>query len=190
MKKYAVFLILFNSLIIYSQEKFEKEYRIKEDKVPKSAVEFISSLDFQKKVKWFAEESNDGKTFEAKVVYNKHKCSIEFSEQGEFIDLEKEVKFNSIESKNSSTILKNLRKEFLKFRIKKVQLQYIGNESDVYKTLFQSTTSEEIVKPNYEIVIKAKKDKSYSLYEILFNSQGKIIKQLKFKPTSSLNLEF
>lgn len=190
MKTYVTLFFLLICVISYSQEKFEKEYRIKEDKVPKSALHIINLWNFQKKVKWFVEESNEGKTFEAKVVHNKYKYSIEFTEQGKFIDLEKEVKFKSLETKVTSIIHENLSKEFSKFKIKKVQLQYNDSESEVYKTVFKLKTTQGISKPNYEIVVKAKKDKEYSVYEFLFDVQGNIIKKLKFKPISSLNLEF
>lgn len=90
----------------------------------------------------------------------------------------------------SSIIHENLSKEFSKFKIKKVQLQYNDCESEVYKTVFKLKTTQGISKPNYEIVVKAKKDKEYSVYEFLFDVQGNIIKKLKFKPISSLNLEF
>jgi uncharacterized protein YxjI len=51
---------------------------------------------FKKKVKWYIEEGNDGNTFEAKVVYKRHRYSIEFSEEGQILDVEKKVKFSEL----------------------------------------------------------------------------------------------
>ena len=63
---------LFITLLLWSiskgfgQQKFEKEYRIKSDDVPITAIKFIEKITDKKRLKWVAEESKDGKTIEAK----------------------------------------------------------------------------------------------------------------------------
>lgn len=71
--KLKLFLILLflGFQTLFSQEKFEKEYRIKENRVPKKATQIIKMWNFPKKIKWYAEESNLGKTFEAKTCFRK-----------------------------------------------------------------------------------------------------------------------
>ena len=60
-----------------------------------------------------------------------------------------------------------------KFRIKKIQQQYLNsntNQVAVLKTAFQNLLSSET---NYEIVTTTKDGGGYSEYEITFNSEGK-----------------
>jgi hypothetical protein len=176
MNKFTILIVLSSfHFSFFAQQKFEKEYRINSKEIPAKSLQIIKMWNFKKKVKWFAEESNDGKTFEAKVVYKRHSYSIEFSELSTEIQLE---------------IKENLSKKFKKYRIKKVQIQYSGTETAIYNEVFQLKTTHERAKINFEIVLKAKKENDYALYEILTDNKGNLIKELKFKQESSLNLEF
>ena len=71
-RKFLLLFIWTISCGVFSQEKFEIEYRVKPSKVPEKSFKLIKSWRFKKKVKWYAEESNDGKTFEAKTVHLNH----------------------------------------------------------------------------------------------------------------------
>lgn len=178
------------SSISISQEKFEKEYRIDFSEAPKKSQQIITKWEFPKKVKWYAEESNDGKTFEAKTCYKKHRYSIEFSESGEILDVEKTVKFKKLENSLQHVITKTLTKKYKKFKIKKTQIQLKGIENELYEMVFGLKSITKSIVRNYELIVKAKKDSDYELYEILFDENGNIVKELKFKLTNSLNLEF
>ena len=190
MKNICIILIALISTISLSQEKFEKEYRINFSEAPQKAQQIITKWKFPKKVKWYAEESNDGKTFEAKTCYKKHRYSIEFAETGEILDVEKTVKFKKLESNLQSLIVKQLTTNFKKYRIKKTQIQFNGAENELYKMVFDVKSMSTSIKINYELIVKAKKDSDYDLYEILFDEKGNILKELKFKPVNSINLEF
>jgi hypothetical protein len=98
-RKFLLLFIWTISCAVFSQEKFEKEYRVKPSEVPEKSFKLIKSWRFKKKVKWYAEESNDGKTFEAKTVHLNHVYSIEFNENGTLLDLEKKVSFSELEKK-------------------------------------------------------------------------------------------
>ncbi|PWG06773.1 hypothetical protein [Polaribacter aquimarinus] len=104
----TVLLIFLSVNSLLSQEKFEKEYRVKPKDVPKKSLEIIKIWNFKNKVKWYVEESQDGKTFEAKVRYKKYKYSIEFSKEGNIIDVEKTVKFSQLQKKIIQKIVKTL----------------------------------------------------------------------------------
>jgi len=191
-KTTSFFLItyLFGFNFTFSQVKFEKEYRLKIALVPEKAIQIIEKWNFKKKVKWYAEESQDGKTIEAKVCHNKHKLSLEFEENGNLIDIEKTVKFSNLQEDIQKNIEKTLSKRFKKFRIKKVQIQYKGEESAVYNKLFQLKSQHEEIIPKYEIIVKGKDEKRFQNFEILFNKNGEIEKELLIKSTDSTNLEF
>ncbi|MDY0780765.1 hypothetical protein [Tenacibaculum sp. IB213877] len=179
-------LLLLSGFSVFSQVKFEKEYRVSSSEVPQKASEFISQCNFKKKVKWFTEESQDGKTFEAKACHKNHKLSIEFSEKGDLIDVEKTVKFSKLPKEEKELINSVFRQQFSKFRIKKVQLQYTGSDEKILNIIQNNQPSEY----NFEVVVKGKKTKSYTLQEFLINQKGEVVKELKFVPMNSDNLEF
>lgn len=189
MKEIKIFLVFLISFSSYSQQKFEKEYRIKSEAVPNKALEFIKNIGFTKKIKWYAEESNDGKTIEAKTCFNKHLFSIEFNEEGTLLDIEKKVDFKSLPLKAQDKILKKLSKIFMKFKVKKTQIQFKGLPKEL-KNIFDAKDRNEIkARISYELIIKGKKE-TYALFEFLFEEKGNLIKQLQIKPEISLNLEF
>lgn len=191
-KSFSVFFLLcfMTSFQLLSQEKFEKEYRVKPTEVPKKAFELIEKWNFKKKLKWYAEESNDGKTFEAKVRFKKHKFSIEFSEKGHILDVEKTIRFSELSSKSREQIQQLLAKKFKKHRIKKVQIQFLGTKESLYDAVFDKNPTAKNVIVNYELVVKGKKEKENFLYEILLDAKLRIIKELKFSASNSVNLEF
>ena len=191
MNKFTILIALSSfHFSFFAQQKFEKEYRINSNEIPAKSLQIIKMWNFKKKVKWYVEESNDGNTFEAKVVYKRHRYSIEFSEEGQILDVEKKVKFSELSDEIQLKIKENLSKKFKKYRIKKVQVQYSGTETAIYGEVFQLKTTHERAEINFEIVLKAKKENDYALYEILTDNKGNLIKELKFKQESSLNLEF
>ncbi|PQJ77418.1 hypothetical protein [Polaribacter glomeratus] len=191
MNKFKILILLsIFHFSLFAQQKFEKEYRIKSNEVPVKSLQVIKMWNFKKKVKWYAEESNDGKTFEAKVGYKKHRYSIEFSEQGEILDVEKTVKFTDLSKEIQQKIKQNLSRRFVKYKIKKVQIQYLGTETAIFNEVFRLEKLSNSVKINFEIILKAKKENTYALYEILVDDNGDVLKELKFKQESSLNLEF
>lgn len=188
--RFLVIIFLLFSLSMTSQIKFEREYKIDANKVPKNALKTINSWHFKKKVRWYAEESQDGKTFEAKVCYQSKKHSIEFTENGEIIDAEVKVKFSELAQDVKLQIQKVLNEKFKKFKIKKTQIQHTGNAQQIYSTVFNISQSQLPFKPNYELIVVAKKDKVNKGYEFLFNSKGEVIKELIIAPQNNDNLEF
>lgn len=187
----VIFLVCFLiSVSVFSQEKIEREYRVNPNKVPAKSLQIVKMWNFKKKVKWFKEESQDGKTYEAKVYYKKHKYSLEFAENGDLLDVEKTVRFKRLKKAVQIKINQILSREFKKYRIKKVQIQFKGSESAVYKNVFQIKNNNEKVIKNYEIIINGKKDKTYKRYEILINENCKVLRILPFAIDNTDNLEF
>lgn len=189
MKKIGYLLILLIGCNAFAQQKFEREYRVNKNKVPKKSVDFVHQCNFKKKVKWYVEESQDGTTFEAKVYKKKHLYSIEFLENGTLLDVEKRVKFSKLPKDIKKRIRKTLAITFKKYHIKKTQKQWKGNSEKLMQfiTKKQKVTKEETA---FEIVVKGRRNKEYHLFEILFNHKGKILKKLQFAPINSDNLEF
>jgi hypothetical protein len=189
LREITFLLVLVLACKSFSQEKFEKEYRIQEDKVPEKAKSFVNKFQFDKKIKWFAEESQDGKTIEAKSYLEEYKYSIEFLENGNLIDVEKEVEFTELPKSLQQKIKNSLASKYEKFKIKKLQIQYKGNKEDVLKTILNDNKIEAVL-VHYELVIKATKDKESKRYELLIDRNGLILKELIYKKIYSINLEF
>lgn len=184
-------LLMFScSLPLFSQYKIEREYRIKETDAPNNSTETIRNWNFPNKVKWYAEESQDGKTFEAKTKFQNRKYSIEFSEKGDILDVEVQVLISEIPKNLQVAIEDKLRNRFSKYDIRKIQIQYIGSNAVLKNRIFNDSSEKNNCTTNYELVIKGKKKQSFQLYEFLFDSKGTLLKELPFKETNSDNLEF
>ncbi|CAM1344741.1 hypothetical protein [Tenacibaculum amylolyticum] len=188
-KHFFSVLFCFISLNVISQFKFEKEYRIKQSEVPHTATSFVRKIKPTGKIKWYVEESQQGKTFEAKFTYLSKKFSVEFFKDGKLADIEVKTLFPKIPKETQSTIKEELYKEFKKFKIRKTQIQYKGSEEELIN-YFQEHKTEKNLTINYEIVLDGKSQKGYQRYEFLFNTNGNKVSKLKFIPTNFDNLEF
>ena len=186
--RFITTLLLFNMFTGFSQEKFEREFRISTEEVPQKAQDFIKQCEFDKKVKWYMEESQDGKAIEAKSYKKNYKYSVEFDMKGNVLDVEKKIKWKEIESSVRKSIENSLKKEFEKFTIRKIQVQWKSDEEILLGLIRGDKENKTDVL--YEIVLKGRKEESTSLYEVLIKADGTIVKQLKFAPSNSLNLEF
>ena len=191
MKKEIPILLFFLFVVnnSFSQEKYEREYRVIADSVPEKAKLFVDKFKFDKKVKWYSEESQDGKTIEAKGILDKYKYSIEFAENGDLIDVEKQIKFEALTESLQEKINTSLASKYDKFKIKKLQIQYKGSKEKVLQSIFENSKIGE-VSINYELVVKAKKGNQSKSYELLIDKNGTIVKELIFKNSFSINLEF
>lgn len=188
MKFHSLFFYFFlvSTFFCFSQEKFEKEYRVKLNQVPEVARNFIEKCQFENTIKWYVEESQDGKTFEAKSKKYNHKYSIEFSENGQLLDVEKTVKFKNLPENIQAIINNGLSKFFKKYSVKKIQIQWSGSETFLLdKVLIRHSNMQ-----FFEIVLKGKKENKYELFEVLINDKGEIIKELKFSTDNTNNLQF
>lgn len=184
-------IILLPIELLYGQLKYEREYRIDLEKVPKKAHEFIQQMSFNNKIKWFKEEGLNKTSVEAKTKHNAQKYSLEFTDQGEIEDIEIEIKTDEISSETKSSILTHLESSYQKFKICKVQLQYIGEEKALQNILNKrpdkSTTDLTL---RYEIVIRAKLDSDFQELELLFDENGTLLATSQIISKNSDNLEF
>ena len=191
-KRSFLFVTLFIWFISvgFGQQKFEKEYRIKNEDVPVTANNFIQKIANKKRLKWVAEESQDGKTIEAKFYKNGTKYSVEFDIKGELIDIEILASISNLPASEKALIEKVLSEEFVKFRIRKIQKQFKNITLDQIESLFNSEDNKDYDTYNFEIVVKGKSKEGFALYELLISKSGELLKKLKFGLPNSLNLQF
>ncbi len=173
----------------YGQIKFEREYRIKPEQVPGAAMTFIDSCFKEQKVKWYVEESQDGKTYEAKTFFNNTKYSIEFDTIGNPLDVEQKIAFKRLKNDLKNDITATLDALFVKHQIIKTQIQWKADRETLLK-LIKNSSSTESYALHYEIILKAKKEGVFKKYEILFDSSGTAQKVLEITQRPTDNLEF
>lgn len=185
------FLFLFLSFLNlgYSQTKFEKEFRIKKADVPEQALAFVEAFNFNRKVKWYKEIGINRTSIEAKTKYKRKKYSIEFSPDGVLEDIEIKIKWREIPKETRHTISKYFKSAFKKYRIKKIQVQYLDKDNFL---LAQSPQAKATDKPNfnYEIVIAGKVDNTYKKYEYLLTGTGDFLQKAEIVWKNTDNIEY
>lgn len=194
MKKSTGILILIAVLsiphILTGQTKFEREYRIREKDAPVEAVKFINATYGNKKVKWYTEESQDGKSFEAKTKFRKYKYSVEFDTTGNLQDVEKTIEIDEIEPETINEITKSLTIEFGDFKILKVQVQYTSGNPETIRQIIKKGDSQQPFSKKYEIVLETRVDNAYKAFEVLIAEDGQIEKLLEMDLRSMDNMQF
>lgn len=184
----TIILSLFSSNL-FSQNKYEREYKIKEQDVPNKAIKFIDNSFKDSKIKWFLEHSLDGKTFEAKTKLNKYKFSVEFDTIGNVLDVEKTMQFEKLDAVVKESINKSLQNKFTSYKIIKTQIQWEASNSTLHE-LISNNNSTNTYSLSYELILKAKKDEVSNFYEVLLDRSGTIIDVFKITERNTDNLNF
>lgn len=184
-------LILFklNTTSLYAQQKFEKETRLREDKVPEQALSFLNEIQNTKKVKWFLEEGLEKKSIEAKFKANGTKYSIEFDLSGNIEDVEQNMKWERLAQLLKEKIHGRFASSCASHKVIKLQVQYLGSPAALLAKINANENFGDL-HINYEIVVKCKSNKSISLYEYLFNDLGEFISSYKLIFNNSSHLEY
>lgn len=190
MKFFILFTFLIASFHVSSaQDKIEREYKIKPSAVPAPALDFIKNSFKQQKVKWYMEQSAKGKSIEAKVIHGGKLHSVEFNADGTIQDVEVLIDYESVSAPLRASIESALKSEFTRFKISKVQRQWIAGEDELMALIKGEKPQLKYV-TNYEIVVSGKRDRHNDNYELLFNDNGKLISQSKIIESNSQHLLF
>ena len=174
-----------------AQQKFERESRIAIDEVPLKAQNFIKSLTSHK-VKWYLEERINDYSIEAKFKLNKKRYSIEFDTLGTLEDAEIKVSWKTLNPTIKKHIESQLKTEHKKFKVKKVQVQYVGPPNLVLQQLKNLETNSTI-DTNYEVVLKCwplSNKPPVALYEYLFDDEGAVLSKSQIIFKNASNLEY
>jgi hypothetical protein len=182
----SVFLMLTNNM--QAQVKYEREYLIKEYDAPPLAQSFIDSVFSESRVRWYAEISNEGKSVEAKLSYNRTRYSIKFDLQGNILDVEFEIKAEEIPETVRENIERNLKEIFDRYRITRIQEQVLASRTGSYLLLKNGDTDGITI--NYEITIRGRENRKTRWYEFLFDQKGHIKSKIPVVFRNTDNLEF
>lgn len=177
------------SNFLFAQQKYEKESRMKSKDVPSKALNFFDSISLKNKVKWYLEEGLDSKSIEAKFKYNSKKYSVEFDTLGNIEDAEIEIKWDEVQSTFKDLINSQLKRDCLKHKTVKIQIQYSGTFSEILSKLRDNILSENLT-IKYEIIVKCKSKNTVVLFEYLFNEKAQVISRSEVIFKNSSHLEY
>lgn len=189
MNRYSLLLAVlctFSYLSAFGQYKYEREHRIKKSQFPAEIHEFIAAhLQNTRKMRYYREIDSNKINYKAKFKRDRLHYSMEFIEQGRLKDIEFLIKEVDIPGDSYAQITDFLQSKFTKYRVRRIKQQYPASENEpvdlTLKNAFQNLLLPSI---SYELFVRAKKDKGFNDYEILFNAEGSFIKMRKSLPAN------
>ena len=183
LSKILLLVFLLFGAVTSAQNKYEREYRIKKSQFPEKALGYIQEkLEDARQIRFYKETDSTKVSFEAKFKKDRLKYSIEFDEEGALEDVEIIIKPVDIPNDVFKKINTYLQKEFIKFRIQKIQQQYPIGDNDPETTVKNAFQNLMLPSIKYELIVSGKKDKGYEQHEILFGSAGNFEKTRKSLP--------
>ncbi len=182
-------LVLLTKVDSFGQYKYEKESRIHSSELP-----FQLDLDFDayagvKRLKWYKELNVDQVHYEAKFRFEGSDYSVEFDSLGVLEDVEVLCRFKNLEDSLSRQLTRNINSLYKKWKIDKLQEQYLIN-LDVLKAVLDQSLSLKDLSSNYEMELIVLEQGERNHYELLFDSNLNLIRIRRIVKDSSLNLEF
>ncbi len=183
-----IIFLVFKISFLQAQQKLEKEYRLDIEQIPTLALDYVSSFNFKKNIKWYVEESLSGVTIEAKTKTKNGRYSLEFTKEGILEDVEIDVDEADLTENVNQAIHTYLSLTYKRYRIRKIQVQYSGDPIQIRKLLLNNTQGNVTLK--YELIAKAKDSTGVHLYEFLFNVDGELEQKSKVIFRNSDNLEY
>lgn len=189
MKTFAYISCFFFLIQMQAQVKNEQERRIKKKDVPTEVMSwFKDAYEKQRNVKWFYQTDGEKKVYEAKLTYQNKKHSVEILPNGILVNIEVLIDFDEIETLTKQIITTYFETEYDKYKIKKVQIQYVGSNDDL-EDLIDENELDDDIKMNYEIEFYGKNKTKDELWEALFDAEGILlqIREIKLKATDNLD---
>jgi len=185
MKRFKLLIVLFfiGHGMVIGQYKYERQYRIRKVQFPEKALDFVkNNLEDARKIRFYKEIDSAKISFETKFKKDRLKYSIAFDETGNLEHVKIRIKEIDIPNDSYRRITAFMKKEFSKYRIRRMRQQYPLEDNDIEKTL--KTAFQNLLLPsiNYELVVSGKKTKSFEQYEVLFSADGSLIKIRKSLP--------
>lgn len=140
-------------------QKVEREKRIPAEAFPPLSSSYLDvHFSGRSHEKLFLQTGSSGLAYEAKFRFEERQFSILFSESGQWIDTEKEIREDELPKHVKDNIMLLLALRYDKFILKRIQEQ------------------EFVLGKGYEIELKGKSKGEMILYEYLFDSEGNYIR--------------
>ncbi|KAB1064874.1 hypothetical protein [Salibacter halophilus] len=190
MKSLLVALISFIPILSLAQEKIEREKRIKSNEVPSKAIEWMDDAyeDLENQIKWYFEETSGSYSYEAKVKFMDDLHSVEFDTLGNIQDIEIIKEWDELLPGVKENLQNYFQSNFKKFKIRKIQIQYTGDEDDLEDLIDENEFEDLTIR--YEIKFYGKTEQDKKIWEALFDDEGKYIQKREVILNTSNNLNF
>ena len=186
---YFLSLLLTFATPALSQNKLEREYRVKQAVVPEQAIRFAAAITENRKLKWYREEGINRVSLEAKATINGQRYSIEFDTTGQIQDVEIEIPLYQIPESSRRVMISTLKEDFTDFKWEKIQVQYLGPEA-VLLDYFTQKEGGTPPRTRYEVVIFGKRKGASDFYEWVFSESGAVISKVTVISRIADNLEY
>lgn len=175
MKHLLLIIILMLPIFATSQDKkIEKEEDIDREEMPEKAQQYLveNLLEDINKLRHYHETDGDKESYEAKFRFNRHRFSVEFNEMGALEDIEVQVKKKDLKPEVLKNIENYLGQQHERFKIEKIQAQYLSKEEDSEKTMKRAEKFDSNSPDHYELIVATKNKGKLKKYEMLFDANG------------------
>ena len=168
------------------QVKYEREYRIRKEQFPETAIKVLRShLDEVRRLRFYREVDSNRRSFEMKFKKDRLHYSVEFTPEGMLEDVEVLIKPVDIPGESWAKIQAGLSDRFTRYRVRRIQQQYprtaFDTDDQTLRNAFQNLLLPEL---NYELVLQARTDQGLMQYEALFDSEGNLMNLRKALPAN------
>jgi len=191
----ALFLLsMLHQSLLAQDAKDEIEETISRDEMPVLALDALKEFVENQTVsgiEYFRETDGETTTFEVKLEWQNDQYSIEFNEAGSLLDIEQLVEFNEIPEEVQQRINQMLEDQYTRYRITRVQKQFIAEEEDdegedVIEDLSENDLDDLLLR--YEIEVEGQNRREMGAFEMLFDSSGELIQRRRIVRRSLDNI--
>ncbi|WP_162431042.1 hypothetical protein [Christiangramia aestuarii] len=155
-------------------KKIEKEEDIEREEMPEKAQQYLlkNLPEDINKLRHYHETDGDKESYEAKFKFNRHRFSVEFNEKGKLEDIEVQVKKKDLKPEVLKNIENYLGQQHDRFKLEKIQTQYLSKKEDAEKTMNRAKKFESNSPDHYELIVATKNKGKLKKYEMLFDADG------------------
>jgi hypothetical protein len=159
--------------------KREVETSIKQEEMPDSALALLKKWgDILNGASYYSETDGETSTYEAKFEWGGYGYSVEFSEGGNLLDIEKLITFDELSEALQDTIGKTLNQQYNRYQITRLQQQITGSgENDRGEAIVGHVLEGNFdrLTVRYEMELEGQNKKEMGYFELLFDDNGHLI---------------
>lgn len=182
MKHLLQLVICILPIFAFAQDnKVEKEDRIPLEEMPEKASSFLKENlpENIRKARYYYETDGKHTSYEAKFKYARRRFSVEFNTEGRLEDVEITAEKNELIKTVYNNIEAHLDKNHERFRIEKIQAQYLTNEDTDKNTFTRSLNFQNFQPDKYELIVATKEAGKLEKFEMLFDAMGIFVEKRK-----------
>ncbi len=171
----AVLFLVLTHCFTAAQQTNEKAHRIKKNKFPEPALDYITTnLKDIKHTRFYKEINSSKASYRARFKKDRLWYGIGFNQTGIPKYIEIEIKSIDIPEDAFEAITSYLETNFTSYNIRKLKQIYpVIHENELKKTVKDAFQNLLLPSINYEATIRAKKEKKVQFRKIIFNSEGR-----------------